>query len=170
MPPGMTILWVASMTRPASSVGSAPGAVTAAIVSPLMPTSNAPVARGVYPLINALVVYSNRLLANTFVSNVEARHVAHYFAGARLIAALAVGPVIDRCGIFHTVFSLDNKLSIGFTACRETLPDTAFYADCIAWSFEELRDSALAQKKKSASSKKARRKKATRKKARRKKR
>ena len=123
----------------------------------------APVARGVYPLINALVVYSNRLLANTFVSNVEARHAAHYFAGARLIAALAVGPVIDRCGIFHTVFSLDNKLSIGFTACRETLPDPAFYADCIAWSFEELRGSALApQKTGSAPKKKAPRNKSAR--------
>jgi WS/DGAT/MGAT family acyltransferase len=123
----------------------------------------APVARGIYPLINALVMYSDRLLANTFVSNVEARHTAHYFAGARLVAALAVGPVLDRFGIFHTVFSLDNKLSIGFTACRDILPDPGFYADCIAWSFEELRGSALAQRKpKSANRRKAPRKKSAR--------
>jgi hypothetical protein len=122
----------------------------------------APVARGVYPLINALMVYSDRLLANTFVSNVEARHTTHYFAGARLVTALAVGPVLDRCGIFHTVFSLDNKLSIGFTACRDMLPDPGFYADCIAWSFEELRDAALARRKSASTArKKAPRKKTT---------
>jgi WS/DGAT/MGAT family acyltransferase len=107
----------------------------------------APVARGVCPLI---------------VSNVEARHTTHYFAGARLVTALAVGPVLDRCGIFHTVFSLDNKLSIGFTACRDMLPDPGFYADCIAWSFEELRDAALARRKSASTArKKAPRKKTT---------
>ena len=120
----------------------------------------APFARGLYPLLNALVVYSDRLLVNTFVSNVEARQAAHYFAGAELVDALAVGPVIDRCGIFHTAFSLGDRLSIGVTACREMLPDPGFYADCIAWSFEELRDVALAQyeAKKTARKKAPRRK------------
>jgi WS/DGAT/MGAT family acyltransferase len=123
----------------------------------------APVARGIYPLINALVVYSDRLLANTFVSNVEARQDTHFFAGAKLIAAVAVGPVLDRCGLFHTVFSLDDRLSIGFSACREMLPDPAFYADCISWSFEELRDAALLESKpKNVAKKRVPRKKPTR--------
>lgn len=107
----------------------------------------APIARGVYPLVNALVVASNRLLANTFVTDIEARHAAHFFAGAKLVGALAVGPVIDRCGLFHTVFSLDDRISIGFTACRELMPDPAFYADCIDWSFEELRDAVPARRR-----------------------
>jgi WS/DGAT/MGAT family acyltransferase len=120
----------------------------------------APIARGIYPMVNALVVYSERLLVNTFVSNVEARHTTHYFAGAKLIGALGVGPVLDRCGVFHAVFSLDDKLSIGFTACRDMLPDPEFYAGCIELSFEELRAATLGQRKsKNAMKKKARRRK-----------
>jgi WS/DGAT/MGAT family acyltransferase len=123
----------------------------------------APIAKGIYPLVNALVVYSDRLLANTFVTNVEAKQTTHFFAGARLIATLAAGPVLDRCGLFHTVFSIDDRLSIGFTACREMLPDPGFYADCIAWSFEEPHDAALAQgKPKNVARKRVPRKKPTR--------
>jgi WS/DGAT/MGAT family acyltransferase len=126
----------------------------------------APIARGIYPLVNALVVYSDQLLFNTFVSNVEARQTAYYFAGAKLIGALGVGPVLDRCGVFHAVFSLDDRLSIGITACRDMMPDPGFYADCIDWSFEELRDATLSRRKpKKVARRKAARKKPARKQA-----
>jgi hypothetical protein len=39
MPPGITILATASITRAASPSASVPGAATAAMVSPLTPTS-----------------------------------------------------------------------------------------------------------------------------------
>jgi hypothetical protein len=43
------------------------------------------------------------------------------------------------------------------------LPDPAFYADCISWSFEELRDAALLESKpKNVAKKRVPRKKPTR--------
>ncbi|PYM12321.1 MAG: hypothetical protein DMD81_24330 [Candidatus Rokuibacteriota bacterium] len=45
MPPGITILPVASITRPASS-GSVPGSATATIFSPWTATSHAPTPHG----------------------------------------------------------------------------------------------------------------------------
>ena len=35
------------------------------------------------------------------------------------------------------------SINLSFTACRDMLPDPAFYADCLQASFEELRDAAL---------------------------
>ena len=61
--------------------------------------------------------------------------------------------------LFHIVYSSvqDKKgsINISFAACRDMLPDPAFYADCLQESFEELRDAAL-----SGSGKKKRRRKA----------
>jgi hypothetical protein len=38
------------------------------------------------------------------------------------------------------------SINLSFTACRDMLPDPAFYAACLQESFEELRDAALAAK------------------------
>jgi hypothetical protein len=99
----------------------------------------APVAKNFYPLVTALALYSEKLLLNTMVTNVVTTHAPLYFAGAKLIRALATGPIIDQSGVFHTVFTFDGELSIGFTACREMLPDPQFYAECIQASFDELK-------------------------------
>jgi hypothetical protein len=37
-------------------------------------------------------------------------------------------------------------VTLSFTACRDMLPDPAFYADCLQDSFEELLSAALATK------------------------
>jgi hypothetical protein len=58
---------------------------------------------------------------------------------------------MPNVGLFHIVYSSvqDKKgtISLSFTACRDMLPDPAFYADCLQESFEELRDGALSVKK-----------------------
>jgi hypothetical protein len=107
-------------------------------------------------------MYSEKLFMNTIVTNVAVRHAPLYFNGARLIRTLATGPAIDQAGLFHTVFSFDGEISIGFTACREKLPDAKFYADCIEKSYEDLR-SAVLSKKTSQKKKKARKKQAKKK-------
>ncbi len=137
----------------------------------------APVAKNLYPLITALALRSGKVPYNTMVTNVAVRMAPLYMAGARLIRVMATGPVIDQSGIFHAVFSFDGKISIAFTACRDMLPDPAFYAECIQSAFEDLRTATLGKRanvvsarkigsgKKKPSSKKPARRKATRKKA-----
>jgi len=99
---------------------------------------------------------------------VAVRHAPLYFNGAKLIRTLATGPAIDQAGLFHTVFSFDGEISIGFTACREKLPDAEFYAGCIERSYEELR-SAVLSKKKPTTKKRAKKKAAAKKRVARKK-
>ena len=75
---------------------------------------------------------------NTVVTNVPGPQVPLYFAGARLVNLVGVGPVNDGMGLIHPITSYCGILTIAFTACREMLPDPAFYAECIQESFDEL--------------------------------
>ncbi len=87
------------------------------------------------------------VIHNTIVTNVPGPPMQLYFCGAELVDGLSLGPLLPNVGLFHVVFSsVQNKrgtIAISFTACREMLPDPAFYAQCIQESFEELRAAAL---------------------------
>jgi len=99
----------------------------------------APVARSLYPLLVALSVQSRKLPFNTLVSNVAIDSAPLYFAGAKLVRVLATAPPFDQLAAFHTVVSFGGEVCIAFTACRDLLPDPAFYAECIEASFDDLR-------------------------------
>ena len=70
--------------------------------------------------------------------------------GAALIDSISLGPLLPNVGLFHIVYSsVQNKkgsINLSFSACRDMLPDPAFYADCLQASFEELREAALRAK------------------------
>jgi WS/DGAT/MGAT family acyltransferase len=118
----------------------------------------APVARNLYPLLIALGALSKTLPFNTFISNIAIRQKPLYLAGAKLVKVLATAPPFDQWGIFHTAMSFDDKMCIGFTACREMMPDPEFYSECIETSFDDLKKSVLG--KRPAAKKKVRKKKA----------
>ncbi len=99
----------------------------------------APVARSLYPLLVALSVQSRKLPFNTIVSNVAIDGGPLYFAGAKLVKVLATAPPFDQLAAFHTVVSFGGQVGVAFTACRDMLPDPAFYAECIEASFNELK-------------------------------
>jgi WS/DGAT/MGAT family acyltransferase len=75
---------------------------------------------------------------NTTVTNVPGPQVPLYFAGARLVNLVGIGPIGDGLGLIHPITSYCGHLTIAFTADREMLPDPAFYAECIQGSFDEL--------------------------------
>ena len=123
----------------------------------------APVAKNLYPLLGALALRAESLPYNTMITNVIVKQAPLYLAGARLVKVLATGPVTDQSGVFHTVFSFDGKVSVGFTACREMLPDPQFYSECLQASFDDLRQATLGDSRKKKGKKKtSRRKKAAR--------
>jgi hypothetical protein len=84
---------------------------------------------------------------NTIVTNVPGAPFQLYMCGAALIDTISLGPLLPNVGLFHIVYSsvLEKKgsINLSFTACRDMLPDPAFYAACLQASFEELRDAAL---------------------------
>jgi diacylglycerol O-acyltransferase / wax synthase len=81
---------------------------------------------------------------NTIISNVPGPQVPLYLCGARLLRSAGCGPIMDHMGLFHAVLSYQDGISVTLTACREMLPDPAFYAECIEQSFTEL-EAAAAQ-------------------------
>ncbi len=116
------------------------------------------------------------VIFNTIVTNVPGAPYQLYLCGAALLDSISLGPLLPNVGLFHIVYSaVQNKkgtIVLSFTACRDMLPDPAFYADCLQASFEELRDAALGNKaagkrpaKKKAAVKKAAAKQTTAKKA-----
>jgi hypothetical protein len=77
-------------------------------------------------------------VVNTTVTNVPGPQVPLYFAGARLVNLVGLGPLGDGMGLIHPITSYCGRLTVAFTADREMLPDPAFYAECIQGSFDEL--------------------------------
>ena len=86
------------------------------------------------------------VIQNTIVTNVPGAPYQLYMCGAALIDSISLGPLLPNVGLFHIVYSSvqDKKgsINLSFTACRDMLPDPAFYADCLQESFEQLRDAA----------------------------
>ncbi|MCZ6830063.1 MAG: wax ester/triacylglycerol synthase family O-acyltransferase [Gammaproteobacteria bacterium] len=87
------------------------------------------------------------VIHNTIVTNVPGPPFQMYLCGAALVDSLSFGPLMPNMGLFHIVYSaVQNKqgsITLSFTACREMLPDPAFYAECLDDSFEALRAAAL---------------------------
>ncbi|MBD2858043.1 wax ester/triacylglycerol synthase family O-acyltransferase [Spongiibacter sp. KMU-158] len=87
------------------------------------------------------------VIFNTIVTNVPGPQEQLYFCGAKLVDFMALGPLLPNVGLFHIVYSsvLDKKgsISVSFTACRQMMPDPAFYAQCLQRSFDELKAATL---------------------------
>jgi hypothetical protein len=75
---------------------------------------------------------------NVTVSNVRGPEVPLYMAGARLVHFYPVSIAMDHIGLNHTGFSYNGVMWITAVACRNMMPDPAFYADCLRGSFDEL--------------------------------
>jgi len=75
---------------------------------------------------------------NTTVSNVRGPDAQLHLAGARLVHFYPVSIATDHVGLNHTGFSYNGVLWITAVACRDMMPDPAFYADCMRKSFGEL--------------------------------
>jgi WS/DGAT/MGAT family acyltransferase len=127
-------------TLGAKATSSALGKTTLTRIPMNLP---APVARNLYPLLVTLGVQSKTPLFNTLISNVAIDHGPLYFAGAKLLRVMGTAPPFDQWGVFHTVVSYSDEVSVAFTACRDMLPDPDFYSECIEASFGDLKRATL---------------------------
>jgi diacylglycerol O-acyltransferase len=80
---------------------------------------------------------------NTVITNVAGSQRPLYLCGAQLVGCAGFGPIMDSVGLFHAIMSCNGKISIAINACRNLMPDPAFYAECIQASYDELRDATL---------------------------
>jgi WS/DGAT/MGAT family acyltransferase len=75
---------------------------------------------------------------NVTVSNVRGPDVPLYVSGARLVHFYPVSIATDYVGLNHTGFSYNAVMWITAVACRNMMPDPAFYATCLRESHAEL--------------------------------
>lgn len=77
-------------------------------------------------------------LCNATVSNVRGPNVPLYLAGAKLQVFLPVSIAFNGIGLNMTGFSYNGILWVCFVACRDMLPDPAFFVKCLNDSFAEI--------------------------------
>lgn len=83
---------------------------------------------------------SHRPIHNLVISNVPGPPFPLYLAGAELVAAYPMGPIMDGAGLNITVLSYRDHIDIGFLADAELVPDIWAVADQVQPAFEELRE------------------------------
>jgi len=96
------------------------------------------VAPCIWPLLSTGLLGKAPPIVNTIVSNVPGSPEPLYFAGAEMKTVTGLGPCADGMGLFHSVSSYCDEVTIGFQACSSMLPDPGFYTECIQESWEDL--------------------------------
>lgn len=94
----------------------------------------------------------HRAIHNVIISNVPGPDFPLYFAGAELVAAYPMGPVMEGCGLNITVFSYRGSVDIGYMACSDLIPDV--------WDMAAATDRAMAELSEAADAEDERRKRA----------
>jgi diacylglycerol O-acyltransferase / wax synthase len=97
----------------------------------------------VYDLLPAVAseLFTTRVMLptmNVVVSNVRGPDTPLYLAGAQMVAFAPVSIAMNGLGLNVTGFSYHGTLWICVVACREMLPDPAFFAECLRRSFGDL--------------------------------
>ena len=75
---------------------------------------------------------------NLILSNVPGPPVPLYMAGARLAGLFPLGPIMDGAGLNVTVLSNEDRIGVGFIACRELVPRLWDLADAVPAALDEL--------------------------------
>lgn len=81
----------------------------------------------------------HRPIHNLVISNVPGPPFPLYLAGAELVAAYPMGPIMDGAGLNITVLSYRNHVDIGFLADADLVPDIWDVAAQVKPAFEELK-------------------------------
>ena len=80
----------------------------------------------------------HRPIHNLVISNVPGPPVPLYFAGAKLVAAYPMGPIMDGAGLNVTVLSYEDNIDFGFMCDRDMIPDPWVLAGAVRDSYEAL--------------------------------
>ncbi|HNR76821.1 MAG TPA: WS/DGAT domain-containing protein, partial [Parvularculaceae bacterium] len=129
------IAFVNSETQKSKAMTNALGARQMAEMSKLSPALYMGIGARLYSqwgLANRI-----RPIFNTVVTNVPGPPVPIYSTGARLVNIFGNLCLLDGVALGHVVQSYVDKITVTATACRDAMPDPAFYAECIQASFDQ---------------------------------
>ena len=85
---------------------------------------------------------SHRPIHNVIISNVPGPPFPLFYAGAEMVAAYPMGPVMEGVGLNITVFSYRGSVDFGFMVDRELVPDVWNMADRVSDALLELQQAA----------------------------
>lgn len=128
------IAFVRRETQKSKAMTNAMGARQMAELSKLSPALYMGVGARLYSQFGL----ANRIkpIFNTVVTNVPGPPVPIYSAGARLVNIFGNLCLLDGVALGHVVQSYVDKITVTATACRDAMPDPAFYAECLQASFD----------------------------------
>ncbi|MEO6988614.1 MAG: wax ester/triacylglycerol synthase family O-acyltransferase [Aquihabitans sp.] len=85
---------------------------------------------------------SHRPIHNVIISNVPGPPFPLFYAGAKMIAAYPMGPVMEGVGLNITVLSYQGSVDIGFLVDRDLIPDVWDMAEHVHGALAELQEAA----------------------------
>lgn len=135
------LAYIHGEAKNSKAMTNAVGARTLTDYSQLIPSGLAGLGARLYTRLG--VANAHAPVFNCVATNVPGSRVPLYFAGAKMLKMMGMGPVFDGMGLINTIYSYGDDIAISFTSDRKMMPDPAIYAAAIRQSFEELRDAAL---------------------------
>lgn len=136
--PAKRLAYIHGEAKNSKAMTNAVGARTLTDYSQLIPSGLAGLGARLYTRLG--VANAHAPVFNCVATNVPGSRVPLYFAGARMVKMMGMGPVFDGMGLINTIYSYGDDIAISFTSDRQMMPDPANYAAAIRMAFEELRD------------------------------
>jgi diacylglycerol O-acyltransferase len=130
------LAWVRKEAVNSKAMTNAVGARTLTDYSQFIPSGLAGLAARLYSRMGAANLHSP--VFNCVATNVPGPRIPLYFAGAKLVRQMGLGPIFDGMGLINTIYSYGPEISISFTSDRAMMPDPANYAQALLESFNEL--------------------------------
>ena len=81
-------------------------------------------------------------VANTMITNVPGPPEPYYCSGAQVLFGTGMGPVTDGLGLMHAVTTYGGLFECAVTSCREMIPDSDFYMQCLLDALHDLQEAA----------------------------
>jgi len=125
---------VRNATRASKKLGTAMGAKSLTDYSRFVPAfTQAMAAR----LASSMAATGNPVF-NVTITNVPGPQVPLYSMGARMLNTLGMAPLAQGMGLIMPITSYCGEITIGFTSCRDMVPDPDFLKTCIEDSYAEF--------------------------------
>ena len=131
------LAYIHGEAKNSKAMTNAVGARTLTDYSQLIPSGLAGLGARLYTRMG--VANAHAPIFNCVATNVPGSRIPLYFAGAKMLKMMGMGPVFDGMGLINTIYSYGDDIAISFTSDRKMMPDPANYAAALRLSFEELR-------------------------------
>jgi WS/DGAT/MGAT family acyltransferase len=83
---------------------------------------------------------------NCVVTNVPGAPVPLYSLGSKLVQTWGLGPLTDACGLFHSVSSYCDDITISACSCPKMMPEPSVYMQGMQETLDELKSATVSSK------------------------